>query len=248
MTTAITVAKSGIAEFKLGVDNLLEKRIYFKSKIEPMLTEGTDFYIIKGKKSLGKAGAEKLASIYGLTASFKKDTETLDSFQGAENIVAFVCFLSHQGEVVGEGRGAASLMNNGGDYNRTIKMSEKSAYISAVIRSVGLSDIFTQDLESMSAERVQTPNKAAPVITMAEIFPDDSNGDSGDQNIPYEPNLGNSGADMITAKQKKFLENLAYERIADNDDREKFLASIGSMSKADASEEISSFLQAAEQR
>ena len=62
--------------FKQGVDNLLAKRSYFISQVLPRLKEDQDYYVIKGKKSLAKGGAEKLASIYSLIATFEKDKES----------------------------------------------------------------------------------------------------------------------------------------------------------------------------
>jgi hypothetical protein len=47
---------------------------------------------------------------------------------------------------VGEGRGAAVLVKNNNDPNKTLKMAQKSAFIDAVLRASGLSDFFTQDL------------------------------------------------------------------------------------------------------
>ncbi len=101
MTTAVTVATGGIEEFKLGVDALLEKRRCFREKILPALIAGKDYFIIKGRKSLGKAGAEKLASLYQLVATFEKDTETMESFKNIDGLVAYKCTLSRDGVVVG---------------------------------------------------------------------------------------------------------------------------------------------------
>ena len=75
MSTLTTVAapSGDIVEFKLGVDTLLEKRRYLIEKILPTLVEGKDYFVIKGRRSLGKAGAEKLASMFQLVAVFEKD-------------------------------------------------------------------------------------------------------------------------------------------------------------------------------
>lgn len=236
MTATITATRSGIAKFKSGVDELLEKRNYFKSRVEPMLIEGTDYYIIKGRKSLGKAGAEKLASIYGLTAAFKKDAETLESFRVVDGLVAYVCSLYHDGKIVGEGRGAAMLKNNGNDVNKTIKMSQKSAYLDSIIRTTGLSDIFTQDLENMPPENIQ------PTAVKTNID------DWDNPDIPYERVEAKEeiGAETepvpITERQKEYLTDLAMQNLDDGKEKEEYLASIDSMTRTDASDSIKGLL------
>lgn len=225
MSTEI-ITSDNITEFKSGVDTLLQKRDYFIQKILPKLVEGRDYYTIKGRKSLGKAGAEKLAAIYSLVATFEKDSETIESFRSVEGLVAFICTLTRMGEVVGQGRGAATLMDNGNDANKTIKMAEKSAYISSVIRSTGLSDIFTSDLEDMPSDSIQS----VPAEASTDIPP----------RGPYQP-----GDEPITEKQKTLLYSLIAEKIYNPREREKWLQEAESCSKYDASELISSFLMPA---
>jgi hypothetical protein len=179
--------------------------------------------VIKGRKSLGKAGAEKLATIYSLVATFTKDNETLESFPGVDGLIPYICTLTRSGEVVGQGRGSAVLRLNNNDANKTMKMAEKSAFISAVIRSTGLSDIFTSDLEDMSPEVIQE-----------EMVSNSSN---------FFPKKYEGGEDEpITAKQKDLLTSLIFERIASPTERERWLQEAESCSKFDASELISSFL------
>jgi LAGLIDADG-like domain len=66
---------------------------------------------------------------------------------------------TRSGEIVGEGRGARSIKKDGGDVNKAIKMAEKSANVSAVLRTGCLSDVFTSDLEDM-----QDPEPAKPTM------------------------------------------------------------------------------------
>jgi len=226
MTTL--TAPNSLSQFKQGVDSLLEKRDYFIQRILPKLEEGRDFYTIKGRKSLGKAGAEKLAAIYTLVATFTKDTETIESFRGMEGLVAYVCTLARSGEVVGQGRGAAVLKSHDNDANKTIKMAQKSAFIDSVIRTTGLSDIFTSDLEDM------------PVENIVSTLPEEHKEVSNDKN--YFPKNTEEGDTGITAKQKDLLISLISERIASASERERWFQEVESCSKFDASEMISSFL------
>lgn len=134
---------------KYDIDGFLSKRQEFIEKVNNICVEGRDYHVVKGKKSLAKGGAEKIASIFTWTAQFEKDTDTLSMLGDQKGLVAYKCTLVN-GQFVGEGRGAATLSKNEGDPNKTIKMAQKSAFIDAVLRASGLSDFFTQDLDHES--------------------------------------------------------------------------------------------------
>lgn len=222
MNSSTLIVPDSITQFKNGVDTLLQKRDYFIKKILPKLIENRDYYVIKGRKSLGKAGAEKLATIYSLVATFARDTETIESFKSINGLVAFVCTLTHSGETTGQGRGAAVLEANGNDANKTVKMAQKSAFIDAVIRSTGLSDIFTSDLEDM------------PLSSIQEVVEESDN--------LYLKNQVEVRDEPITPNQIKYLNSLIFERVIDEEEREQWLSETESLSKFDASQRISSLL------
>lgn len=166
------------AEVKdFDIDYYLATRKEFISKVNGIMVETKDYHVIQGKKSLAKGGAEKIASIYNWQASFKKDTEALEMLGDLKGLVAFICTLTKNDVFVGEGRGAASLVKNGGDPNKTLKMAQKSAYIDAVIRTSGLSDFFTQDLEDMDEKEISkplgNPNKGYGGVAQAQLKPSD---------------------------------------------------------------------------
>lgn len=142
-----------------AIDTFIENRKHFIDKVNNIVVEGKDYHVIKDRKSLAKGGAEKIASIFGWVAEFVKDTETLDMLGDEKGTLAYVCNLKlkKKGQFVGQGRGARKNTQDNGDVNKTIKMAQKSAYIDAVIRASGLSDIFTQDLEDMNGHEVQPP-------------------------------------------------------------------------------------------
>lgn len=127
------------------IDGYLAKRSEFITKVNKTMVEGKDYHVIQGKKSLAKGGAEKIASIFGWQASFRKDSDVTEAFK-LDGLIAYTCELQKSGQFVGEGRGSSLLQKNNGDPNKTVKMAQKSAFIDAVLRSSGLSDFFTQDL------------------------------------------------------------------------------------------------------
>ncbi len=152
----IIAQKQEIVKTDAEIDNFIEVRKAFITKVNAICVEGKDYHVIKGKKSLAKGGAEKIASIFHWTAKFEKDTESLEMLGVAKGLVVLKCTLMN-GQFVGEGRGSASLVANSNDANKTLKMAQKSAFIDAVLRASGLSDFFTQDLEDMPKEEISKP-------------------------------------------------------------------------------------------
>jgi hypothetical protein len=260
MTTIITAEKTSLDQFKDGVDNLLDRRKCFMEKILPKLREGVDYHVIKGRKSIGKSGAEAIVSIYGWCAKFEKDRETMDSFKGVDGLVAYKCTLTTQtGEFVGEGRGASALKDNDNNVNSTIKKSQKSSFCDAVIRSAGISSVFTQDLDDLPPEMTTpAPKPPTPKPLSDEAVPsnfwgltdEDAYGTEVDmeqenidrENEEAERKYGEKEWRPATEKQKAFLTSLILERCAEPTERERFLKEMESAGIGEASELISSFL------
>lgn len=195
------VGAKNLDEFKAGVSGLLEMRKYFIEQVLPELKENQDFYTIKNKKSLAKGGAEKLASIWGVVAKFERDDETREMLPNVKDMVAFKCTLKKGNKIVGEGRGADILQRNQNDPNKTIKMAQKRAYIDAVIRTTGLSDIFTQDLEDSSIQQQPAPQKTFYQKTQTNV----------PQGHPFNGNVRKPQPVKMTAEQEKSIRSLANE-------------------------------------
>lgn len=198
--------------FREGVDGLLQRRQYFMERLLPTLKENLDFYNIRGRRSLGKSGSEKLCSIYSLTATFTRDNETMTAFQSIPGLIAYTCTLYRAGEVMGQGRGASTLEKNDNDPNKTIKMAQKSAYIDATIRATGLSDLFSQDLEDM-------PSVSCPTV---------------EEDKKVEPS--------ITPRQRELLTSLIKRHSHNEEEKRNWLSELEGMTKAEASDQISSFI------
>lgn len=217
--------RKNLNNFKRSVDDLLDRRSYFMSKVMPSFIEGQDYYVIKGKKSLAKGGAEKLSSIYNLTSIFEKDIETLEMLGNVDGVVCYVCNLkSNNGNIVGQGRGSDSLDKNNGDYNKTIKMAQKRAYVDAIIRTTGLSDIFTQDVEDATNREFLNENN--------EIF---INSQQDNVSNDFEQ-------DVITNKQRNLLSKLILEKFPEEDEQEEKLSMLDNLSKQEASSMINSLI------
>lgn len=232
--------------FQQGVDNLLAKRSYFISQVLPSFTANQDYYEVKGKKSLSKGGAEKLASIHNLSAVFQRDDETMSAFS-LKDMIAYVCTLYRGEQTVGQGRGCSTLSKNQGDANKTVKMAQKSSFIDAVIRSTGLSDIFTADLEDMATSQVfsrpfyedktlRGHNTQVETETALQQEP-------GALNDPFmAEETERFGFIQATDKQRNYLHRLISQRYFEPEEMEERLNVIESLSKSEASQMIEELL------
>ena len=104
------------------------------------------------KDTLFKPGAEKICSMLGLTARYPNAAEYEEKAIRGEPIDTIILrceLVSASGLVCSEGMGARKVEY--GDLNKALKMAEKSAKINATLQ-LGLSDIYTQDIEDMVAD------------------------------------------------------------------------------------------------
>lgn len=110
------------------------------------------------KQSLYKAGAQLLCDLVMVRAAFTFDKDVSDALaRSKETTIAFRCdlvnlgspFFPHRqpGEILGEGRGAFNVGEKGMNENSAIKLAQKRALVDAVLNTLGLADLFTQDIE-----------------------------------------------------------------------------------------------------
>lgn len=235
-STAVAVTTNeSLESFRQGVDNLLAKRSYFVSKILPMLKEDSDYYLIKGRRSLSKGGAEKLCAIYNLTATFEKDRDAMEAFAEVRGFISFVCTLTRNGQVAGQGRGGDTLARNQNDANKTIKMAQKRAFVDAVIRSTGLSDIFTQDMEDMpDASTAYYRPERGSFTSVKEIIANPA--------PVVVPGQVSEDGDAITHRQRNLLLSLIEQKVSNDDEKREMMDTIDAMDKRSASELIQELL------
>ncbi len=160
------------SSFQAGLARRGKNRNALMDWIRDALVEGTDWgriHVIKkdvcdagkycdnpyhfSKPSLWKAGAEKIAGMMGLRATWPNLDSELEMLRGGGDIIYLKCqLLEMGGNTVSEGIGARSLKQDYGDANKALKMAKKSSLIDAVLNAGGLSEVFTQDVEDMPPE------------------------------------------------------------------------------------------------
>ena len=144
-------------EFRSGLLRRAENRKLLIHHIHETLVDGIDYGAVPvrgrlSKPSLRKPGAEKICNMCGVIPTFPSlSAYEQIAIEGKRvEVVLMRCELKNpDGNTVGEGGGARSLAQDYDDVNKSMKMCLKSAQIDATIRTFGLSEIFTQDLEDM---------------------------------------------------------------------------------------------------
>lgn len=152
----------------LDVRQAMARRQMLIDYTAALMVKGRDFGKIPGagdKPTLLKPGAEKLASLFGLSPLFETVESVMDWTGGDHDGEPFFyircrCTLTRGDQVVGQGLGSCNswekkyrYRNNGKNPNpadlvNTIdKMAQKRALVAAVLIAVNASEFFTQDVE-----------------------------------------------------------------------------------------------------
>jgi hypothetical protein len=133
--------------------------------VAPPLKAKLDFDTIPccGRKPvLLKAGAEKLAEIYGLRTTSKviNRVERFDQLFVLYEVQTTV--YNADGNIVAEGIGSCNTKERRyqkGDFaanlNTVLKMAKKRSYIDAVLTATHASGVFTQDIEDIAVEKTE---------------------------------------------------------------------------------------------
>jgi hypothetical protein len=162
-TTALTVD-----QIKDNLADYAEKRTAVRDWIRERVVEGVHFGFPPGipisdkagwkaRPSLYKAGADMLCDLMKLRVEYRMDQDTWKMMGEKPGLICYIATIHNAdskffpnaafNEVLGEGRGAFLVGEKGMKENSAIKMAEKRAKIDAVLNTLGLADLFTQDIE-----------------------------------------------------------------------------------------------------
>jgi len=152
MTEAIVVQQSE----EMSVEQLQSQVVKVQQVMKAVMKDGHHYGKIPGcgpKPTLLKPGAEKLGFTFRLAPTFEIET-SMHNEGHREYMVT--CTLTHinTGSIWGSGVGCCSTLEKkyrnvtpADVYNTVLKIAKKRAHVDAVLTSLSVSDIFTQDLE-----------------------------------------------------------------------------------------------------
>jgi hypothetical protein len=156
-----------------------ERRKTFREWLQGQLVPGVHYGVPPGcepptkrpdpkqwqyKPSLYKAGADFICDLMAARDEYEPDMLSWELSGKLAGLYPFICRLhSRNGDLLGEGRGAAIRGKKSRDDNAAIKCGKKCAKVDAVINSWGLSDLFTQDAEDLTPDAIPRKPQRAPV-------------------------------------------------------------------------------------
>jgi hypothetical protein len=170
-----------VEDMQTALAEYSDRRKTFQAWLQDQLIEGVHFGYPPGcsprsnatreqwqaKPSLYKAGADLVCDLMGVRAIYTADMESWQQLGSPKGTYVRMCRLvSRQtGEVIGEGSGAYKAGSKM-DENGALKMAEKRAKVNATLNAYGLSDLYTQDLESWAPPAHENPsqNPDAPQV------------------------------------------------------------------------------------
>ncbi len=120
------------------------------------------------RPGLYKAGAQLLCDLMMIQPTFEADEATARMLGvKGDPAVVIKCTLICRGgqffpgrlagDVLGEGRGAFCVGEKGMNENSAIKLAQKRALVDAVINTLGVADLFTQDIEDANPPAPPSP-------------------------------------------------------------------------------------------
>lgn len=225
-------------DLQIRISEETEQRKMITEFISNHMKDGVDYGKIKiktrdgreveSKPSLFKPGSEKFCSLFHFRPTFERDNDTWEMTGKTPGLFCYKCELvASNGAVVGEGRGTALLNEKSGwTVNNAVKIAEKRAQIDAVLRTGGLSDFFTQDLEDMAANQ-QPRSEHRPATPTQSQQPSEYKAD------PNRPLQGQ----MTEAQNRAIFANLKRLNITSDQLKTKFgFVHISELSKQQASD------------
>ena len=202
----------------------MNTQTYYKPRTpSPYRASKPKEYETSEKRSPISEEVAKCCGQFQMTATIEPDLPTLEMFKGRiQNFVAFLCTLKLGSDVVGQGRGTATI--GSGQYSKYITRGVHAALsaslIDAMVRSCRIGALIPD----------QTTPKAQDIGVPAEAVYN-----------AREESRGSGGG--ISAKQKHFLVGLIQTNVHDEQEREGMISQLDEYTSKEASDAIKSFMK-----
>src|SRR3989344_1987016 len=112
---------------------------------------------------------KKNIKTYSLTAEFTEDIQTLQAFKHINGVIAFLCTLKKDGQVIGFGRGMSVISSQNRFLEKAVTFSANAALIDSVVRASKIIDITQVDFGNQNTFSI--PNKPYGTKEVEEFIP-----------------------------------------------------------------------------
>lgn len=180
----------------------------------PFQATNRNSFNVQDKKHPVRTEIQKFIGSYQIGVEFQEDQETLLKFRHIPGIIAVLCTLRKDGQVIGLGRGVAVVNRVNRIVERTVSMAINGSFMSAANNATKVLDTLRLDMPAQ-----------APSQGIGEA---------------YKAGDGES-SDTATLRQVEYLKTLISTNIEDDSERERFLANIDQLTKGEASEMIQKY-------
>ena len=157
---------------------------------------------------------EKSCGEFTIVADVREDTETLNSFRHISGMIAFLCTLKRGGKIISQGRGSAVLNKMSRFYERSISTAFNASVLDALVRSYKI-DTFHPDSSNFSEQNVYGV---------------------------YAEKSQDKDPDGITDRQRSYLQDLIFQNVIEENEREQWLSQLEDMGRSEAAKLIKSFV------
>jgi hypothetical protein len=154
--------------------------------------------------------------VHQITVVITEDTQTLETMDHMQGLIAFLCRLEKDGRVIAEGRGSSVLNQHNKYVSRAIYSAFNSSIVDAVVRSTKVLDTFR------GVSEIDDARKALDDVYYAR---------------------GSEESESATEKQRNYLRQLIGQNVSDEDEREQQLSQVDELTKQEASVMIEAFRQ-----
>lgn len=194
--------------------------IYKPRIASPYQAKQRDVFDISNKNHPARDLIEKMSGTYTLKISFEEDKATALQLKHS-GIVAFLCIIKKDGEVLGIGRSHSVLSPVNKYIERTVQTAFNYSFVDACSKATKILDTFQPDTVS-KFQVIKSP------VVSSCIAKETTN----------EPET-----DMMTDNQRRYLTQLIHTNIQDDEECDRWESNMSSFSKEDARDAIQTFLK-----
>ena len=97
----------------------------------------------------------RIVGTYPLTIEVSEDMQTLQTLKHIPGLIAFICSVKKDGQIIGQGRGSSVISRMNKFIERTVRMSFNQSIIAAILHATKALDVLADPLGDINIEPVE---------------------------------------------------------------------------------------------